>query len=415
MTAYRLVHRAAPTDPLMVGYLLGPHNDDALRAALPGASIVTTAEAPTSVQSSELDAARRLAVSSPDAPLVLVGYSAGCQPVRALLLLRVLPAAVVTIDGTHASMPPATWQIDVWRELAAQARRGELVWVATCTQQLYTERLPVGQRFTATRHVIERAVGQEFPAGAELHEGGLHVVSYASADIDAAAHVRQQREVLPAMLKRHIEQLCLAYRRELPTQPEMATSLASRSLAAALHELAAGVREEPLGSNTGPRIREYLRLCERGGRPVGMTAAEWCAAFASWCLERSLGPNDARPHRSRISVAELWADAVDSGCARSSDVVPMPGWLAIYGRSGGDPRKGGIGHVGRVELVDGERYTTIDGNHLDRVSQVNHRLGDALGWIAYPGDTRETDAALRARVSGTVAMSLDKMTRNLVG
>src|SRR5262245_9758126 len=70
---------------------------------------------------------------------VLVGYSAGCRSVRSLLLEGVHPVAVVTIDGTHASKPPAAWQLDVWRELAAEARRGERVWVATCTQRLYVE------------------------------------------------------------------------------------------------------------------------------------------------------------------------------------------------------------------------------------------------------------------------------------
>ena len=53
-----------------------------------------------------------------------------------------------------------------------------------------------------TRVLGARASPSTSPEGA--HEGALHVYSYASERTDAAAHGRQQRIVLPTMLRRHV-------------------------------------------------------------------------------------------------------------------------------------------------------------------------------------------------------------------
>jgi lysozyme family protein len=179
--------------------------------------------------------------------------------------------------------------------------------------------------------------------------------------------------------------------------------LASRAVRIAEQELATGVHEEPMGSNGGPRIRAYLADCVRDfplpdgnveERRLGLTAANWCAAFASYCCKRAALPNEATPHGYRASVAELWKDAVRAGRARPATYAPNIGDLAVYSRSGSDPTLGGIGHVGRVVSAPngGREYETIEGNHNDRVERVRHVLPDAVGWIVYPGtdDTGET-------------------------
>jgi len=195
---FRDVLTAPVGAPVLACWLVGPQMDAAIRAALPGCRILAS----TARDLAPAEAAIRAAGGN--GPLVLAGWSAGCESVRALLLAGVEPAAVVTLDGTHASLPAADWQIDVWRALAEEARRGERLWIATCTQQLYVESLPAGQRFTATRHVLERAVGCELPPGAEIHEGGLHVYSVPSAAIDAEAHKAQLRDWLPRVLREHV-------------------------------------------------------------------------------------------------------------------------------------------------------------------------------------------------------------------
>lgn len=184
--------------------------------------------------------------------------------------------------------------------------------------------------------------------------------------------------------------------------PATADAPGARALRLAQSELAAGVREEPLGSNSGRRVREYLHPCVRDRRlpdgsverfRLGLTHAEWCAAFACWCAVSANADGDV-PHFYRASVAELWRDAVASGAARPPSYRPRIGDLGIYARSGGDPTKGGRGHVARVcaEPDEADVYETIDGNHNHRVEQVRRVLGDCVGWIAY-GDPAEAPAA----------------------
>jgi hypothetical protein len=144
----------------------------------------------------------------PTGRVVLVGYSAGCQGVRAALLGAIpSPEAVVTIDGTHGSWPPAPWQLEVWRRLGERALGGGCLWVATTLgSHRYTERLPHRPGppkvapFASTGHVLERALG--YPEGKlrlsqTIDSRGLHLRSYPSRDEDKEAHIAQVREVLP--------------------------------------------------------------------------------------------------------------------------------------------------------------------------------------------------------------------------
>lgn len=49
----------------------------------------------------------------------------------------------------------------------------------------------------------------------------------------------------------------------------------------ALKEKAAGVTEVPKGSNSGPRVDEYLKLS-------GVASPNaWCAAYLHWCLAQN--------------------------------------------------------------------------------------------------------------------------------
>jgi hypothetical protein len=180
--------------------------DAAIRAALPGCAIVADVER---VLRPDLAAVRRLAGTS--GPIVVGGWSAGVQGPRQLMVDGADVAGVVALDGTAANIPPAAWQIDVWRELAADARAGRRLFVATATQQTYTSALRDDPRtpqveapFMATVHVLKRALGQDLPPGTEVHEGGLHVYSVPSARIDAEAHREQLRVWLPRVLREHV-------------------------------------------------------------------------------------------------------------------------------------------------------------------------------------------------------------------
>lgn len=164
--------------------------------------------------------------------------------------------------------------------------------------------------------------------------------------------------------------------------------LGLRALDIAQAELAKPGWESPPGSFGGPRIAQYFAGCTRKGKPLGISSGNWCAAFASFCENRALHQGEDGPHGYRAAVSELWADAVQTGAARrmSSSYRPRVGDLALFGRNGQDPTKGGVGHVGRVvREVDGAgTFETIEGNHQNRVMRVTRTLTETVGFIAYP-------------------------------
>lgn len=199
----RIVQSGSSPD-IAILYLVGTHLDADLRRVLgPAPWIVAFGDAQGR---SPIEVTRALGLERVNS-LVLCGYSAGTQAVRAALRSGSIPIAdrlgVVTIDGTHASMPPEEWQIRTWHDLAEQARRGERLFVTTCTAQTYVEHLTTG-RFLATLTVLRMAIDETLEPGAELHDGDLHVHAYPSKTIDKDAHIAQQRVVLPEMLERHV-------------------------------------------------------------------------------------------------------------------------------------------------------------------------------------------------------------------
>jgi hypothetical protein len=189
-------------------YLVGAQVDDDVRMALGPAPAIAAFD---DARGGALDATVErvaCAVGAAIDDVVLVGYSAGCQAVRRELVAGGDPSAVVTIDGTHATLPPEGWQIEIWQKLARRARHGERLWVATCTQNTYVETdLPKDKRYAAAVSVLRRATGfalEPAPDPAGEHEGALHVYAFASSSMDHDAHVAQQRVVMPEMLRRYV-------------------------------------------------------------------------------------------------------------------------------------------------------------------------------------------------------------------
>jgi len=442
--------------PVVVIYLCGADAamDAALRTALPGAAIVTTADSGVAATPDDLHEAQR--VAGVIGPIVLCGYSAGCQGVRAHLWHGVDPAGVVVIDGTAGAWPaPRQDQIEVWAQAAARARRRERLLVATCTAQRYTQRLNAAQGgpFAATSTILARALGvpdlASYPAAAhslesypgepviEQHDGQLHVYGYPGTDCDIHAHAAQLRVVLPVLLARHVAPLYEAHDTDPSPPPSgilstltgpfvSAGAAAGRLLASLLEDGAGpleggtlgercnafcrsmlGVEEIP-GPRHEPRIVALGRYCRRGGIFLGVdslhepkwsgTAAlvgaptdeeAWCAKLQSEALRVSLRDGEAAPHGLRVSVAELVADARRMGSYHeaSSSYEPHVGDLAIYARSGQDPRTGGQGHVAAVTIVPTHlgTYETIGGNEAPGWGQVRltpRKRGTEVAWVA---------------------------------
>lgn len=202
--------------PLVIAYLIGrvqppgqPHLDDQLRTALPNAMIFAYANADGEPWATTRMRAERAGWTG--GPVALLGYSAGClRGVRQRLRDGLRPDAILCIDGTHASLPAADWQLDVWRPFLADARAGKRLVVMTCTQQTYTERLPAAQRYQSTLTTIRQLTGwplkhpDALPLGEVFSDGDLHVHNYDSEEIDATAHTKQLTQVLPEMVRRYL-------------------------------------------------------------------------------------------------------------------------------------------------------------------------------------------------------------------
>jgi hypothetical protein len=160
-------------------------------------------------------------------PIVLMGFSAGCQAVRMQLIAEQFPTATLTVDGVHSSLPPQSWQIDVWRRWfekcgadvpttapnEASGSDGRPVAIVTLTQI-------VPPTFTGTRATMEAVTGWDLPPGTKTdpgrsQSGNLIIYSYPGGQ--AEAHLDQARRVLPAKLRELAE--CLGFAPGDPPTP----------------------------------------------------------------------------------------------------------------------------------------------------------------------------------------------------
>ena len=165
-----------------------------------------------------------------------------------------------------------------------------------------------------------------------------------------------------------------------------------------------GVAEIP-GAEHSPLILSYSEHCRRGGRYLGIgpdlkdiwegksfalklgrDEDAWCATTASECMRSSLLPGEAPPHGLRVSVREIVEDARAAGTLREHGYDPTPGDLAILGRLGKSPLRGGPGHVRRILSVTGRDYFAGGGNESNKLTFATHSLDEPTleAFVAYP-------------------------------
>jgi CHAP domain/Putative peptidoglycan binding domain len=125
-----------------------------------------------------------------------------------------------------------------------------------------------------------------------------------------------------------------------------------------------GVREQPLGSNRGPQVDEYIRAA--GLNPAAGSFA-WCTCFLFWCFREAseeLGvPN---PMPKTAGVLDLWNKAgqkgllrITPGLAQAHPEKIKPGMFFFLSTGAG------TGHVGLIKSVSGVTLRTIEGNTTD--------------------------------------------------
>lgn len=201
---------------------------------------------------------------------------------------------------------------------------------------------------------------------------------------------------------------------ETPRWLDPRLRLGLRCVLLAQRELARGARAQPYGQpNTSHDVREYFSGCVRDvngeTRRLWMTEGNWCAAFASWCLDLCFLPGDVRPHKWRASVVEMVADAKELGLYHNAEDVwkgnwtPQVGDLVIWDRSEKDkPESAWWRHVNRLTAFDEKRglLSTIGGNEERAIKLVSHppknlHRKKLLGFISYAGN--EVDKRERER------------------
>lgn len=153
-----------------------------------------------------------------------------------------------------------------------------------------------------------------------------------------------------------------------------------------------GVREAPLGSNSGPMVSSYLRS-------VGLSPGQsWCAAFVYWVYQQScqqLGM--ANPVVQTGGCIDHWRRATQSGAvrvhaadARRNPALVKPGMIMILLINSNTD----AGHTGIVEGCTATGLlTTIEGNSNELASSngegvyrlTRRKLTDStlLGFIDY--------------------------------
>lgn len=129
------------------------------------------------------------------------------------------------------------------------------------------------------------------------------------------------------------------------------SAIAAQALEVARKEI--GVMEVPLGSNNGPKVRQYLSAV---GLPPGYA---WCMAFVYWCFNKV--PDN--PVIKTGGVLHFFNNATGKRLhkidAKKTPLTPamiLPGDIFIMAYAGG------TGHTGFVEKVTGDSIMTIEGN-----------------------------------------------------
>jgi hypothetical protein len=116
-----------------------------------------------------------------------------------------------------------------------------------------------------------------------------------------------------------------------------------------------GVKEVPPGSNSGPRVDEYLKSVRLGG------GYPWCAGFVYWSFEQaSVKLFRVNPLPRTGSCMDHW-NKTNGGKITFQQVLTnpkliKPGDIFIISR------KGGKGHTGIIYDIYGDTLVTVEGN-----------------------------------------------------
>jgi hypothetical protein len=156
--------------------------------------------------------------------------------------------------------------------------------------------------------------------------------------------------------------------------------LATAILTSAQTEYQRPTIEEPVGSNRGPHVDQYLT--GRHGDGVWLLnllgpgrGAPWCGRFALWCVEsgaQRLGVGSPVQGWGDLASASKWLDNAQEHHRLQDE--PLPGDVGCI-------LTGGHGHVVLVVDVEAGAIWTLEGNSANRVAARKRQVIDITGFV----------------------------------
>ena len=331
----------------------------------------------------------------PSAPVVLVGFSAGCWSIRHWLLdpgNRTRIVAAVMVDGYHASGSDLRAVLSSAHDgvvaYAKEAMAGRRALVIT-----HSQIVPPGYASTRTTAsaLLER-LGVPRPSAYEsAHHAGLHVISGVGGD--GPAHSAQLMAVGPQVCSEHVAPALAALIADTDPAPPVnpAEPLQRRALDWCLQEA------DDWGDRqvAEQRVAEYSAGCVRRGKLLQIFAKNFCAAAQGFAESQVALPGEPRPpwragareamHDAEAGLRGAWHSIEE---VRATGYLPPPGSLPVYWRgSPADWR----GHIERViESRPGE-FDAVGANE-----DASTKPGFQPGW------TIQTSSITHERLLGFV-------------
>lgn len=173
-----------------------------------------------------------------------------------------------------------------------------------------------------------------------------------------------------------------------------ATAIGRTAVIIADEEFHLGVREQPPGSNRGPRVDAYLvGLAEDGAwltryrqaqpaPPDGWQGAPWCGRFARWCIDQAAKRLGVRsPVAGWGDLASAWKWRSQAQRANAWRTEPAPGRVGVI-LVEGDAQRPAHGHLVLVAgpVEDGQVWTR-EGNSGDRVAARRRQVTGFAGFV----------------------------------
>jgi putative peptidoglycan binding protein/CHAP domain-containing protein len=154
----------------------------------------------------------------------------------------------------------------------------------------------------------------------------------------------------------------------VPTPPVPADAERARILGIARAEL--GTKEDPDGSNGGPRVDVY----------TGAWRVPWCALFVSWVL-RQLPDGSPFGERPLAAVRRIRDWGIDNNRYHSDPFSPGPADVFIMMKKGLDGVDTGHGHTGFVADALPETIVTVEGNCANAVRSRERQRSTISGYV----------------------------------